>query len=140
MGWFAWAILAALFWGLGPVFAKMGLVKSDPFAALFVRTLAVLAALSVVGAATMSLGGLKNLEWRTWILLAAEGLAAALVGHYAYFQALKVGQVANVAPVVAAYPLVAMLLAVLLLGEKITLGRGLGAALIVLGIWLIRRF
>ncbi|MGB9920925.1 MAG: EamA family transporter [Moorellales bacterium] len=49
------------------------------------------------------------------------------------------GQVANVAPVVAAYPLVAMSLAVLLLGEKITLGRGLGAALIVLGIWLIRR-
>lgn len=140
MTWFAWAVLAAFLWGVGPVFAKMGLVKSDPFTALFVRSLGVITALAAVGLATAKLAALKDVEPRTWLLLVGEGLAAALLGHFAYFQALKIGQVANVTPVVASYPLVATALAVLLLGEKITLGRSFGAALIVLGIWLIRRF
>ncbi len=34
MTWSSWALLTALFWGLGPIFAKLGLVKSDPFSAL----------------------------------------------------------------------------------------------------------
>lgn len=34
MSWFSWAVIAALFWALGPLFAKLGLVKPDPLTAL----------------------------------------------------------------------------------------------------------
>ncbi len=122
------------------MFAKLGLVKSDPYGALLARTLGVLAALLLWGAVTSGWGSLQNFEARTWGLLVAEGIAASVIGHFAYFKALKAGKVSAVVPVVASYPVLALLLAVLLLGEKVTPGRGIGAALIVLGVFLVQRF
>ncbi|MDN5347983.1 MAG: bacterial/archaeal transporter family protein [Clostridia bacterium] len=138
--WLFWALTAMVFWGLGPIFAKLGLVKSDPYTALLIRTMGVLAALLVWGLATASLGDLKEIEPRTWALLFGEGLAASVIGHFAYFKALQAGKVSAVVPIVASYPLLVFFLAVLLLGEKISLGRGIGAVLILLGIFLVQRF
>lgn len=140
MTWFFWALLTALFWGLGPIFAKLGLVKSDPFTALLLRSLGVFAALVIWGLATARFSALKEVEPRTWSLLIAEGMAASVFGHFAYYNALKLGKISSVVPITTSYPLLAMLLAVLLLGDRLTLGRGLGGALIVLGVFLIQRF
>lgn len=140
MGWVFWALLAMICWGLGPIFAKLGLVKSDPFSALLARTLGVFVVLVLWGAATAGLGNLKTFDARTWALLIAEGLAASVIGHFAYFKALQAGKVSSVAPIVASYPVLALLLAAFLFGEKITLMRGIGAGLIVLGVFLVQRF
>lgn len=137
---FFWALVAMICWGLGPIFAKLGLVKSDPFSALLARTIGVFGALLLWGSATAKLGDLRAFDARTWALLVAEGLAASVIGHFAYFKALQAGRVSSVVPVVASYPLVALLLAVLLLGEKVSLGRAVGAGLIALGVFLVQRF
>lgn len=136
-----WALTATLFWGLGPVFAKMGLEKPDPLTALLVRSTAVLIVLIVWAALKGDMAGkLSELDSRTWTLLILEGGVASVIAHYALFQALKLGDVANVVPITASYPLIAILLSVVLLGSRMTWGKGLGAALTVLGIYLLQRF
>jgi transporter family protein len=141
MAWLYWALAAAVFWGLGPVFAKMGLEKPDPLTALLVRSTAVLIVLIVWAALKGDMAGkLSELDSRTWTLLILEGGVASVIAHYALFQALKLGDVANVVPITASYPLIAILLSVVLLGSRMTWGKGLGAALTVLGIYLLQRF
>ena len=141
MAWLYWALAAAVFWGLGPVFAKMGLEKPDPLTALLVRSTAVLIVLIVWAALKGDMAGkLSELDSRTWTLLILEGGVASVIAHYALFQALKLGDVANVVPITASYPLIAILLSVVLLGSRMTWGQGLGAALTVLGIYLLQRF
>ena len=141
MAWLYWALAAAVFWGVGPVFAKMGLEKPDPLTALLVRSTAVLIVLIVWAALKGDMAGkLSELDSRTWTLLILEGGVASVIAHYALFQALKLGDVANVVPITASYPLIAILLSVVLLGSRMTWGKGLGAALTVLGIYLLQRF
>ncbi|MGI6662586.1 MAG: EamA family transporter [Bacillota bacterium] len=47
MSWLAWALIAAVFWGVGPIFAKLGLEKPDALTALLIRSVAVVAVLVV---------------------------------------------------------------------------------------------
>jgi transporter family protein len=141
MSWFVWAIIAAVFWGLGPIFAKMGLEKPDALTALLIRSIAVLAVLVVWAMARGGLvGRLTAVDSRTWLLLLFEGASASVIAHFAYFNALKLGNIASVVPITAAYPLLAMALSVVLLGTKVTAGKWLGAALTVLGIYCLQRF
>ena len=69
----------------------------------------------------------------------AGGICAALLGHLAYYYALKLGDVSLVSPVIAAFPVVTVLLAFLLLGEKYTPGKLMGTLLIVLGVFVINK-
>ncbi len=141
MSWFLWAILAAAFWGLGPIFAKMGLDKPDALTALLIRSIAIL---GVVLVWSFIRGGflsqLTSINRRTWLLLLFEGASASVLAHFAYFQALKLGNIANVVPITAAYPLLAMVLSVIFLDAKITPGKWIGAALTVLGIYVLQRY
>lgn len=141
MSWFYWAVAAAVFWGFGPIFARLGLEKSDAFTALFIRSTAVLAVLLAWG---LLKGGLVTrlgaVDRRTWLLLLLEGSAASVIAHYAYFNALKLGDLASVVPITASYPLFAMALSVFLLGSRVTAGKWLGAILTVAGIYLLQRY
>jgi transporter family protein len=140
MSWFGWALLAAVFWGVGPVFAKMGLDKPDALTALLIRSIAVLAVLIVWSCFQGGLiSRLTSVDTRTWLLLLLEGASASVIAHYAYFNALKTGSVATVVPITASYPLLAMILSVFLLGAKVTPGKWLGAALTVIGVYLLQR-
>lgn len=140
MSWFGWAMLAAVFWGIGPVFAKMGLEKPDALTALLIRSIAVLAVLIVWASVQGGLSArLTSVDRRTWLLLLLEGASASVIAHYAYFNALKLGNVSSVVPITAAYPLLSVALSMLLLGAKVTPGKWLGAALTVVGVYLLQR-
>lgn len=141
MSWFVWAVVAAVFWGLGPVFAKLGLEKPDALTALLIRSIAVLTVLIAWSFARGELGArLLEVDARTWLLLLFEGASASVIAHFAYFNALKLGSIAGVVPITAAYPLLAVVLSVLLLGTRVTLGKWIGAALTVLGVYFLQRF
>lgn len=141
MSWLSWAIVAAVFWGVGPVFAKLGLQKPDALTALLIRSMAVVAVLIVW---SFSKGGLRSslagLDGRTWLLLLLEGASASVLAHFAYFKALQMGSVAAVVPITAAYPLLSVIISVVLLGDRVTVGKGIGAVITVLGIYLLQRF
>ncbi|MEW6032799.1 MAG: EamA family transporter [Bacillota bacterium] len=138
LGFTVFAVTAALFWGVAPVLARAGLAGTDPVSGLTIRTLGITAVLTVYALATGGLTRLAGVGWKPASLLLAEGILASLLGHLAYFYALKLGQAGQVVPIAASYPLFAVLAAALILGEPLTWTRAAGALLVVGGVWLLR--
>jgi transporter family protein len=66
-----------------------------------------------------------------WAILAGATAISSLIALYL---ALGRGQVGTVSAVTAGYPVVTLVLAAVFLAEKLTLARGLGAALVVVGV------
>ncbi len=133
MNWFGWVLLSAFFAALTAILAKIGVADVNPNLATAIRTTVIL-----VLTWTLALGTSGRADWtaltsRAWIFLAASGLMTGL-SWLCYFRALKLGDVAKVAPVDKLSVAIAILLAVVLLGEKIKAQEALGAALIVLGV------
>ena len=138
MKYLYYSLVAMLFYGMAPLFARVGLHGMSPLQAMALRSLvvcvALFAGLLVAGRGAILTGwGLKGT-----LFITLEALSAGLIGHLAYFAALRSGQASRVVPIVAAFPLVAFLGAVLFLSEKVTAARLAGAIFIVLGVWLIR--
>jgi transporter family protein len=75
----------------------------------------------------------------SFILLALGGFLASFVGQWAFYHALKVGDISQVTPVSGAYPLVAAILAWMIFREPITITRVVGVLLIVTGALLLKR-
>lgn len=139
MEFFTLVILAAIFWGIAPVFAKVGLVKADPLVALSIRTFVIGAILLVVCLVMGKLPSIGQLPLRDVLFIGAEGICASLLGHFAYYWALKLGNASDAVPMISAYPVITVLVAVLFLGEKMTGGKAAGMALIAAGVFLIKR-
>lgn len=135
---FAFAILTAFLLGLAPQFAKLGLDKINPLAGVTLRSIGITTVLVTVLFASGKGKELMQIDLKTASFIITGGILAGAIGHWTYFRALKYGEVSRVVPIVGSYPLFAFLLSLLLLGEKLTLGKGLGVVLIVLGIFLLR--
>jgi uncharacterized membrane protein len=71
-----------------------------------------------------------------WAALTAACASGALV---LLFVALTKGEVGTVVPVTSAYPVVTLVGSALFLSEKVTVGRGVGTALVVAGVVLLSR-
>jgi drug/metabolite transporter (DMT)-like permease len=95
---------------------------------------ALLAALVVLGGYRVRLG--QHVPLSVGLLLVSV-LAAMAVGNTIYFLALRWIGVCKAMPLSQIEPLLATGMAVALLGERITLGLGLGVALIPIGVHLI---
>lgn len=132
------ALLAAFFFGLSPILEKTGLKEVDPLTGLFIRSGVVFTILLFAILALGKTGDLQNIDKGTIFYLGAGGISAALVGHLLYYYALKGGEASEVVPVTSIYPLIALVLAVVFLGEKATLQKVAGAVLIVVGVFLIK--
>jgi len=62
-----------------------------------------------------------------------------LLGHLAYYYAVKYGDVSKMVPVISSFPLITVILAILLLSEKLTLTKVIGAILIIAGVVVIKK-
>jgi bacterial/archaeal transporter family protein len=129
--WVYWALLSALFAGLTAVLAKAGVKDVDSDLATAVRTavLLVLAWGIVLWRVTQPLSSITG---KAWLFLVLSGLATG-ASWLCYFRALKLGNASQVAPVDKLSVVVAMVLAVVFLHEKLTWRELLGGALIVSG-------
>ncbi|MFZ5646652.1 MAG: EamA family transporter [Bacillota bacterium] len=133
------AFFAMVCWGVAPVFSKLGLVKADPFLALTVRSFSVTVILFISGLALGKFSGMDLSDKKSYLFIVMEGILAALLGQLAYYYAQKLGDISRVTPIVAAFPIITVILAVLVLGEKFTWSKLMGTLLIVSGIILIKR-
>jgi transporter family protein len=133
------AIAAILCWGIAPLFAKLGLQQADPLVGLTVRSALVTTGIILVSLFTGRLALVRQLPVRSVVLLGADGLLAGFAAQLAFYWALKMGEASTITPLVAAYPLVTVALAALLLGEKLTVAKSIGAVLIAAGVFLIKR-
>ena len=131
MNWFSWALLSALFAGLTAVLAKVGVKDIDSNLALAIRTVVILTFAWAIALFT-STQPLATVTPQTWLFLVLSGLATG-ASWLCYFRALQLGDASKVAPVDKLSVVVAMALAILFLGEKLTWEQWAGGLLIVSG-------
>jgi len=131
--WFIWALLSAVFAALTAILAKVGVTDVNPNLATAIRTSVILVITWALAFATIGKADWSALTSRVWIFLAASGLMTGL-SWLCYFRALKLGDVHKVAPVDKLSVAIAIILAVIFLGERVKTQEAIGAALIVLGV------
>lgn len=136
---FFFALVGAALWGLAPILGKLGLVAVEPTLALSLRTFLISIILLIWFIFTGQWTNLTNLPTKSLLFLAGEGILASLLGHLAYYYALKYGEASRVSPVMASYPLLTVFLAVLLLGEKFSWYKVAGALLVLGGVVLLKK-
>ncbi len=134
-----YALIGMLLWGIAPVFGKIGLYRVEPGIALAIRSFVISGFL--IGWIFLSgkYATLPSVPISSWLYIGLEGVCASLLGHLAYYYALKNGDVSTISPVMAAFPIVTVLLGFLLLDEKFTANKLAGVLLIVIGVLIIKR-
>lgn len=135
-------IITAILWGVTPILEKIGLGSVTdgvkPFTAVAIRSFAISIALLIALSVSGGIKEIFQLNRKTIIIFSISGIMAGLLGMLTYFMALKKGAVSRIVPIAATYPLVAAVLSIIILGEKVTWGRVLGTMFIVVGIWLVK--
>ena len=132
MSWIGWALLSAAFAAATALLAKVGVAHVDSNLAMALRTSVVLVFAWGIALALGKHGEIRTLDRRTVMFLALSGLATGL-SWLCYFRALQLGPASRVAPLdKLSVPLV-MVLAWLLLGEKLTMPAVAGGLLITAG-------
>jgi transporter family protein len=136
--WLIYALLSALTASLVAIFGKIGLQSIDANAATAIRSIIMAAFLVAVVAAQGNLGQLSSIisDKKAISFIALSGIAGALSWLF-YFLALKVGKVSQVAPIDKLSVVIAAVIAVAFLGEKISTLGGIGIAFIALGAILV---
>ena len=136
--WLIYALLSAISAAMVAVFGKMGLQHLDANTATAIR--AVIMALFLVGVVVVQ--GKLNLiseiieNRKALFFIALSGIAGALSWLF-YFMAIKNGQVSQVAPIDKLSVVFAVIFAVILFGEKISLIAAGGVALITVGVLMV---
>jgi bacterial/archaeal transporter family protein len=130
--WWIYALLAALFAALTAIFAKVGLKGVDTDLATAIRTVVILV---IAWGIAFIRGGaytIHSLTKQNIIFLCLSGVATGLSWIF-YFKALQLGKVSQVAPVDKMSVAIAIILAVVFLGEPLTFKTAIGALLIIGG-------
>jgi bacterial/archaeal transporter family protein len=134
--WQIWALLSAMFAALTAIFAKVGVEDINSDLATLIRTVIVLAALSLILYATGRLANPGPISAKTWLFLLLSGLGTG-ASWLCYFRALKLGPATLVAPIDKLSVVLVALFGVVFLGERPSLNGWLGIALISAGAILI---
>lgn len=134
MTWLVYALLSAATAALVAIFGKIGLKDIDANTATAARSVIMAVFLLVVVAIQGKLGQLGEIlaHRKALTFVCLSGVAGALSWLF-YFLALKYGKVAQVGPIDKLSVVIAVVLALLFLGEKITLLNGVGVVLIAAG-------
>lgn len=132
MGWLTWSLLSALFAAATALLAKLGVADVDPNLATAVRTTVVVLFAWAIALGTGSHAGLMHIERRSWLFLAASGVATGL-SWICYFRALSLGQASKVAPIDKLSVVFVIALAAPILGEALTARKAAGGLLIAAG-------
>ncbi|MDI3482030.1 MAG: bacterial/archaeal transporter family protein [Tepidanaerobacteraceae bacterium] len=136
--WFIYAILSALAASLVSIFGKVGLKGIDANTATAVRAIIMAVFLVVVVFFQGNLNKIPSViaDIKTFTFIILSGIAGASSWLF-YFLALKFGKVAQVAPIDKLSVVIATILAVIFLGEKVSLINGIGVGLIAIGAILV---
>jgi bacterial/archaeal transporter family protein len=129
-----YALLSAVFASLVAIFGKLGLKDLDANTSTAIR--AVIMAVFLIAVIIVQ-GKLKHIEpilsnHRALLFIVLSGVAGAISWLF-YFLAIQGGDIVKVVPLDRLSVVFAIVLALLFLGEKISVMTGLGAALVAVG-------
>lgn len=134
--WLAFAVGSAFFAGITDILAKCGIRNVDSTVATAVRTIVVLvfawAMVLIVG----SLDQITSIDSRTMVFLVLSGLATG-ASWLCYFKALELGDVNKVVPIDKSSIVLAIVLALVFLGESISAAGVAGVVAIAMGTMLM---
>lgn len=132
----ALSLVSGVFWGIGPIFSKLGMERGGQsrratLIVLVVGAIVFWAALLVRGAGHVSVTRLPAMDITVF---AVSGVMGTSLAWLSWFRGIRLvgASVGNV--LFYTQPLFAALLAVAVLGERLTSVTGLGVVLIVLGV------
>lgn len=134
--WLLYAIGAAVFAALTTILAKIGLKGLDSHLATVIKTVIVLLCIWGIVFWIGSYRDIPQIVPRTWIFLTLSGLSTG-GAWLCYFRALQLGSVSNVAPLKKSSTILTVILAILLLGEPLTVSLLCGIVLMSLGTYLM---
>ena len=130
--WLIFALLSALFAALTAIFAKIGIKNVDTDLATAIRTVVILVLAWGIAFARGGTSTIGTLTKQNLIFLILSGIATAMSWIF-YFKALQLGKVSQVAAVDKLSVALAIILAVIFLGESLTLKTAIGAICIIIG-------
>lgn len=133
--WLVYAVLSALAASLVAIFGKIGMKEVDSTLATAIRSVVMTFFLLGVCTVMRLWPKVDAVDGRAMGVIALSGVAGA-VSWLFYFKAIQVGTVSQVAPIDKLSMPLAVLLAVMLLGDRPSLTNWLGIALIVGGAYL----
>jgi transporter family protein len=134
--WWVYALLSAVFAALTAVFAKIGIRHVDSDLATAIRTVVILVFAWAIAFFKGATASLPSLTKQNYLFLLLSGAATALSWIF-YFKALQLGKVSQVAPVDKLSVALAVLLAVIFLGESLSVKSAAGIILILGGTFLL---
>ena len=130
--WWIFALLSAFFAALTAIFAKIGIQRVNTDLATAIRTVVILVLAWAIAIFRGGAGTINTLSKHNLIFLCLSGVATGLSWIF-YFKALQLGKVSQVAPVDKMSVAIAIILAVVFLGEPLTVKSAVGALLIICG-------
>ncbi|WP_314717386.1 EamA family transporter [uncultured Actinomyces sp.] len=130
--WLPWAVASAVFSALTSILAKVGIEGVDPTLGTAIRTMVVLVLAWGIVLATGSTRQIPTLTSRSWVFLAASGLATG-ASWLCFYRALQAGPASVVVPVDKLSVLVTAAFSALWLHERADRRTGAGLVLLTAG-------
>ena len=130
--WALFALLSAAFAALTGILAKIGMEGINSNLATAIRTVVVLVMAWGLVFLTGKQAGIADITTRGWVFLTLSGVATGLSWLF-YFYALQMGEASKVVPIDKFSVVISMVLAFLVLGEKLTILKVVGGLLITAG-------
>ena len=130
--WAVFALLSAVFAALTGILAKLGMEGINSNLATAIRTVLVLVMAWGLVFLTGKQAGIADITTRGWVFLTLSGVATGLSWLF-YFYALQMGEASKVVPIDKFSVVISMVLAFLVLGEKLTILKVVGGLLITAG-------
>ena len=130
--WIVFALLSAVFAALTSIFAKIGIENVNSTLATAIRTVVVLVMTWGMVFLTGRERELSNIAGRSWLFLILSGIATGL-SWLCYYYALQQGEASKVVPIDKLSVVITLVLAFLVLHEKVDAKAILGGVLITAG-------
>lgn len=134
--WALWAVLAAISAALVIVLTKAGLKNVDSSLAFAIQAILILAITWSVVLYQGNFADWKQIENKAWILLILAGICTSLSTLFSY-KALSMGPASYVATIERSSLIIAIILSIIFLKEKLTWQIVLGGTVMIAGAVLI---
>ena len=138
MSGFVWATIAALIWGVVPLFEKLGLSRVSPLVGLFYRCVGVILGMILLSVFMVKPQEIKAVDVRSALFLILAGFFASFIAQICFYHGLKLGDISRIVPISASYPFITFLIGVAVLGEGINGYKIVGVLLVLLGVWFLK--
>jgi transporter family protein len=136
MSWLAYALLSAVFAALTAILAKIGIKNVDSNLATAIRTLVILVFAWGIVFWQGTANKISSISQFSLVFLILSGIATGLSWLF-YFRALQMGKASQVAPIDKLSLIITIVLAAVILKEKVSLPIVVGGALMAIGAILV---